>query len=121
MPEVMTKGPAQMEGSVVPIRDGPPQVEVDAIDALLGAMGIRPNKEEPQLEDPPTDDALAPGSVGSPYRGLVVSDPGSTLPGDAAPGDSTLAPRSSDIVDLGAIELRLPSYPSMLSTPANWR
>jgi hypothetical protein len=47
MPEVMTKGPAQMEGSVVPIRDGPPQVEVDAIDALLGAMGIHPNKEEP--------------------------------------------------------------------------
>jgi hypothetical protein len=54
--EVMMKGPAQqgppqMEGSTVPIRDKPAQLEVAATDALSSAEGIHANEAEPRPED----------------------------------------------------------------------
>jgi hypothetical protein len=58
---------------------------------------------------------------GRPIPWLGVSGLGSTLPGDAASGDSTLAPGSSNTADPWPIELGLPGYPSVSSPPANWR
>jgi hypothetical protein len=108
-----------MEGNAIPIRDGPAHVEVVAMGVLQGAKGVHANKVEPRLEDESTDNASAPESPGGPYCGSELSGPSSTLPGDAAPGDSTLAPRSSDIAGPGAIELGLLGCPSVSSPPPN--
>jgi hypothetical protein len=70
----------------------PAQVEVIVADALLGAKGIHANETEPRPEDVTNDEASAPRSPRGPYRDLVASGPSMTLPGDAALGDSTLAP-----------------------------
>jgi hypothetical protein len=67
-------------------------VEVVVADALPGAMGIHANETEPRPEDATNDKASAPRSPRGPYRDLVASGPSMTLPGDAALGDSALAP-----------------------------
>jgi hypothetical protein len=99
-------------GGTFPIRDGPTHVEVAVVDALSCADGICMNEAEPRPEDASGGNASVPRSS---------RDPSSCLPEDAAPGDVIPVLRSSDIVESGAIELGLPSYPRALPPPASWR
>jgi hypothetical protein len=94
-------------------------VKVVAADALPSAEGVRANEAEPRSKGASIDDASAPGSLGGPHRGWVESSPCLTLPVDAAPGGSTLAPRSFGTVGLGAIELGLSGYHSTQPPPTN--
>jgi hypothetical protein len=108
-----------MESDIVPIRDKPTQVEVVTVDTSLGVKGIHAKEVEPRPEDVIVDDALTPGSLGSPRWDLVVSSLGSSLPGDSTKDDVILSLGSLDMVDPWATELGLSGYPGMLSPPAS--
>jgi hypothetical protein len=78
------------------------QVEVAATDALSCAISSRVNEAEPRPKEVPSGGSSTPG----PPRGL-----GSHPPRDTSLGDSMPVPGSLDIMDSGANELGLSSYP----------
>jgi hypothetical protein len=115
--EEMTKvldqqGLVPTEGGATPVGCRPTRVEATVVDVLPIIDDIHVNEVEPRLEDVFGGYASAPG----PLRG-----PGSRPPGDATSGDAISAPRSSDIVDSGAIKLRLPGYSRAPLPPTSWR